>query len=228
MIDFKRFINCFYGKIFMKNKYLLMILLLPCTFKAMDDPRQIPQDKPGIFLDQIVSEYKNPVRISQVPLEAEPYKERGFRQYSCREDLQDRIKHLAVVTGDQTHFFKREIETDIQNASNCGDLHLIETACLRVEDLSKADKKTFIWLYRQVNNSDNKNKLKGSVRVDFNTTETFEFNRENAISTLVTLTLAHKDNLHIHGRNQINVKSKTNNFLDPSLQNLLKIAGGDL
>lgn len=217
------------GKSFMKNKkYFLVILVIHSSLLAMDDPRQVPQGKPGIFLDQIVSEYKDPIRISQLPLEAEPYKERGFRQYSCREDLQDRIKHLAVVTGDQTHFFKREIETDIQNASNCGDLYLIETACLRVEDLSKADKKTFIWLYRHVSNPENKNKLKGLMCVDSKVLETFECNRENAISTLITLKFTHKDYLHANRRNQISVESKTNNFLDPLLQNLLKNAGGDL
>lgn len=202
--------------------YFLIIVFIHSSLLAMDVSGQSPEDKPGFFLDQIVSEYKDPVRISQLPLEPESYTERGFRQYSCREDLHDRIKHLAVVAGNQTHFFKREIETIIQNASGCDGLCFVETACLRVEDLSNSSKKTFIWLSRYVNNSENKNKLKASMYGDSKILETLEFNRENALRTLITLKLTDTDYLRRNTRNKITVESKTNNFLDPIIQKLFR------
>lgn len=208
--------------------YFILFGMVTQVLTGMDDPRQIPQEKPGIFLDQIVSEYQNPVRISQLPLAEESFTQGGCKNYSCREDLPDRIQHLAVVAGGQAQFINREIKPDVQNGFGNNGFYCIETACLRVEDLSSNSKKTFIWLYRKVTNSDQKNKRKVWINRQWQTVETLEFDSKNALSTLISLRFTDKNYLQGMSGSRVEFTSKTNTFLDPILKKLMTHPGGDL
>lgn len=107
------------------------------------------KDEKGIFLDQIVSQYKNPIRVSLMHLE-----NNGYGTELTRKGVK---VHLAIVTAAGPQFFNRTIKTaDLMKRSK-SSLRLkkvAEVACLRIEDLAGSQglltsTETYVWLRKE-------------------------------------------------------------------------------
>jgi hypothetical protein len=197
-----------------KNKYLLIISLMNCSLFAMENPVEIPAQQPGIFLKQIVSEYKNPIRVSLMPIQRSISRRHEFE---IADDLyNERTEPLAVVFNNQVQFCKREIKTEMESVSSFKELHgtVFEIACLRIEDLLKRGTAgiIYIWLHKYLKNHRNvDNNQRGHLATNFDRIEEFDFDPIRPSQTLITMKLNHKDRFDSR---RIEVQSKTTPDLD--------------
>ena len=161
----------------MNMKILFLSSFWIIITSAMEDPTEIQPHQSGVFLDEIVSVYKNPVVVHVMPLEID--------RSRCRVsgDLH-KAQPLAFGCKDHTLLKSRLIPMLYHQ--------MTAHACLRIKDLWDEQNYTYVWLRKELES--NGKTIFESTNAKSNRAE-FQECENQRFQTLVTLKLYEKNAL---------------------------------
>lgn len=170
------------------QKLFLLSCFLNMAAYAMEGQEQ-DKLKAGIFLHEIVSQYKNPVSITRMPLRhdynGDSWVDADLARARCFNDCP-----LAVVWEAKSQIYTPELETHIKATPSRDDKEAIirELVVLRLRDIVTGTRLTDIFLRKYLKYSEAQGK-RGHVYVNGEIIEKFPFDYNKMSNTRVTLKL---------------------------------------